>query len=365
MKAFDLEAYLSGGVENVVKSIVKTSLFCPEEMSFMAKYAVSSRKSEARRRSYSEKGIHIPAFLIASITSFCNLHCAGCYARSLSACEDGEPVEQLSGEEWGRIFREARELGIGFILLAGGEPLVRRDVMEQAASVPEILFPVFTNGTLLQDKYMELLDRHRNLVPMLSIEGGPEQTDLRRGSGMYDRLTACMEGMKRRHIAFGASITVSRSNLREVTDPAYVEDLIHRGCRIVIYVEYVPVSPETESLAPNDEDRAVFEARLNQCREKYDDVFFIAFPGDEKSSEGCLAAGRGFFHINSHGGAEPCPFSPYSDVNIRGGSLLDAVQSPLFTALQSGELLKEEHEGGCVLFQRREQVAALLKDEMK
>jgi MoaA/NifB/PqqE/SkfB family radical SAM enzyme len=60
-------------------------------------------------------------------------------------------------------------------------------------------------------------------------------------------------------------------------------------------------------------------------------MIFISFPGDEKTSGGCLAAGRGFFHINSHGGAEPCPASPYSDINVRDSSLLD---------LQSVSLLK-------------------------
>ena len=89
-------------------------------------------------------------------------------------------------------------------------------------------------------------------------------------------------------------------------------------------------------------------------------MVFISFPGDEKSSGGCLAAGRGFFHINSHGGAEPCPFSPYSDVNIRDRSLRDAMNSPLFTALRSGDLLADDHKGGCVLFDKREQVQALL-----
>jgi MoaA/NifB/PqqE/SkfB family radical SAM enzyme len=89
-------------------------------------------------------------------------------------------------------------------------------------------------------------------------------------------------------------------------------------------------------------------------------MVFISFPGDEKATGGCVAAGRGFFHINSHGGAEPCPFSPYSDVNVRDGGLKEAMNSPLFTALRSGDLLADDHKGGCVLYEKREQVQALL-----
>ena len=95
-------------------------------------------------------------------------------------------------------------------------------------------------------------------------------------------------------------------------------------------------------------------------REHYPEIVFISFPGDEKSSGGCLAAGRGFFHINSHGGAEPCPFSPYSDVNVRDKSLKEALDSTLFTALRSGDLLADDHRGGCVLYEKRDQVQALL-----
>ena len=90
-------------------------------------------------------------------------------------------------------------------------------------------------------------------------------------------------------------------------------------------------------------------------------MVFISFPGDEKTSGGCLAAGRGFFHINSHGGAEPCPFSPYSDMNVRDTSVREALNSKLFQKLLRENVLMEEHEGGCVLFERREQVEALLQ----
>ena len=89
-------------------------------------------------------------------------------------------------------------------------------------------------------------------------------------------------------------------------------------------------------------------------------MVYISFPGDEKSSGGCVAAGRGFFHINSHGGAEPCPFSPYSDINVRDTSLREALRSPLFQALQSGGFLDDDHTGGCVLYEKRAQVEALL-----
>ncbi len=98
-------------------------------------------------------------------------------------------------------------------------------------------------------------------------------------------------------------------------------------------------------------------------REEYPDMVFLAFPGDEESAGGCLAAGRGFFHINSHGGAEPCPFSPYYDINVKDTSLREALRSPLFMSLRDHSILTGEHSGGCVLFEKRADVEAILSAE--
>ena len=73
-----------------------------------------------------------------------------------------------------------------------------------------------------------------------------------------------------------------------------------------------------------------------------------------------MAAGRGFFHINSHGGAEPCPFSPYSDINVKDTSLRQALSSDLFRGLREGGLLNDDHKGGCVLYEKRSAVQQLL-----
>ena len=251
-------------------------------------------------------------------------------------------------------------MGISFILLAGGEPMLRRDIIEAAGERQNILFPVFTNGTYVDERYLALFDRCRNLVPIMSIEGNREVTDARRGSGVYDRLIANMDAFQKRGLIFGASVTVTTENLKQVSSDSFIESLSSRGCKAVIFVEFVPVTEDSASLAPGEPEREYLAAEIDRLRSQYPETMFISFPGDEKSSGGCLAAGRGFFHINSHGGAEPCPFSPYSDVNVRDMSLKEALNSALFTALRSGDLLADDHKGGCVLYEKREQVQALL-----
>ncbi|MCD8153100.1 MAG: radical SAM protein, partial [Clostridiales bacterium] len=314
-----------------------------------------------------EQGEHIPPFLIASITSSCNLHCAGCYAWENHICSDGKAYAQLSADEWDAIFREARDLGIGFILLAGGEPMMRRDILEKAAQIPEILFPVFTNGTLLNDSYIQLFDKSRNLVPVFSIEGDEKKTDERRGAGIYKSLIRAMDKIKDNHLIFGASVTVTTSNLNEVVSDSFISVLQERGCKVVIYVEFVPITDDSAELAPQDAEREFLKSKLMASSWSYGSSILRCcsslsqamrktpadvLPQEEGSSISILTAARN--HVHSL-------LIPTSMFEIR---LLEKhCNSKLFTALQDGDVLMEDHAGGCVLFERKDQVEQLLNNE--
>lgn len=361
-EGFDLQTYLTKCVDQLMADILKATFRNPKESAYMAKFALAARSAAVKRECAETVGEHIPTFLIASITSQCNLHCAGCYSRRNHATVDGEPVKQLTGAEWAKVFDEAEELGVSFILLAGGEPMLRRDVIEAAGKKQNILFPIFTNGTFMDKKYFDLLDRSRNLVPVLSIEGEKETTDARRGIGIYDRLLSNMDELQRRGLIFGASVTVTTQNIEEVTSDIFLKKLSDRGCKAVIFVEYVPVKDDSKELAPGDEEREYLKNRIECLRKEHAEMVYISFPGDEKDTGGCVAAGRGFFHINSHGEAEPCPFSPFSDINVRDTSLREAINSRLFRELRDGGYLLEDHIGGCILYEQRDQVEKILAE---
>ena len=202
-REFDIQRYMTGGVERIVADALRATVKNPRESAYMLRFASASKKASKKRAASENKGEHIPPFLIASITSSCNLHCAGCYSRCNEATTDREPVI-------------------------------------------------------------------------------------------------------------------------------------------------------------SDEQRDHLIAEVSRIRSEHQDMVFVSFPGDEKSSGGCTAAGRGFFHINSHGGAEPCPFLPYSNINVRETSVRDALNSKLFTALRDGDYLKDDHVVGCVLYEKRAAVERML-----
>src|SRR3989339_410922 len=108
-----------------------------------------------RRTRWERRGVHVPPYMIASVTGQCTMQCAHCYAKDLPRRQGTE----MTSSEWQAVFCQAKELGIGIIFIAGGEPFMRTDVIEVMARFPGTLFPVFTNGMLLKGSMMNMLRR--------------------------------------------------------------------------------------------------------------------------------------------------------------------------------------------------------------
>jgi len=313
------------------------------------------RKAAKVRRIHKTRGVHVPPFSILSITGKCNLSCAGCYANLLHRSDRPE----LSNERIGRLLSEARDLGVSIMLIAGGEPLLREGLLDLTAQAPEILFLLFTNATLLEDTVVEKLKKQPHVVPILSLEGDEILTDARRGRGSYNRALEAMQRLKKSRVFFGTSTTLTCENYELSTSREYLRDLLKRGCRLFYYINYIPVESGTEHLQLPGTQVQKFEQLLSEYR-KTMPCLFIAFPHDEVALGGCLAAGRGFVHINAYGDVEPCPFSPYSDRNLTEVSLLEAIQSPLLRRIRESGVKLDETDGLCALWSRKEWVEGLL-----
>lgn len=351
----ELRAFLDEGIRSIASDALKMVARRPGLIVDFTRMSRGLEAQEAKRKAQASEGLHVPPFMIASITKMCNLGCAGCYAAvNARSCH-----EELPSETWGRLFFEAEELGISFILLAGGEPLERMEIIEEAAAHKSIVFPIFTNGCLMDGEKARFFARNRNMVPIISIEGGRELTDARRGDGVYDRIMGSMKLLAGQAVFFGVSITVTADNIKEALSDGFIGMLRKKGAGAFIYVEYVPADGISMDLAPGPEDRAYLAERVSAIKKEKGGIH-ICFPGDEEAMGGCLAAGRGFVHINPAGGVEPCPFSPVSDSSISELSLKDALKSPFLTALRASGAMEIEHLGGCALWDKKKEVQALL-----
>lgn len=351
----DLNLMVNNLIKNIFSDALNISLKDPANAAFFFKATMAQKKAVSIRQKNEEQGFHVPPAIILSVTNKCNLNCVGCYSRLVSR----EQKPELSTESLTSVLQQASELGVSIVLLAGGEPLTRLDIFDITKNFPDMIFTLFTNGTLIDEDTLRQFKRQRHVIPILSMEGHEYTTDLRRGAGVYDRLIKDMAKLHERNIFFGTSFTVTQSNYETVTDENFVRSMREHGCKAFIYVEYNPVMKGTEEWVITDIQREKILTKLATFRASQPGVY-IAFPGDEKAFGGCLSSGRGFIHISASGDVETCPFAPYSDSNILDMPLKKALNSNLFKALRENPDELMESNGGCALLKKPEWVRLLL-----
>lgn len=310
-----------------------------------------------KRGAWARKGVRVPPMLIYSITQKCNLSCKGCYEKVLHHNQNRD----LDPEKFKALIDEADRIGVSIMMLAGGEPFMRRDLLDATCKHPGIIFPVSTNGLMLKGELLERLKKQKHVIPILSLEGNALETNARRGEGVFENARELIEKLRAAHHLFGISITVTRLNFETVTGKEYIEKMVGLGSKVIFFINYVPVEKGTEDQALTRSQVDSLAGILEDFRRSYP-ALFVGFPSGEEQFGGCLAAGKGFVHINAEGDVQPCPFSPYTDASFKHMPLIQALQSPLLLKVREENEENAESNGICELWQKRDWVASLSRD---
>ena len=142
-------------------------------------------------------------FAEVDVTDNCNLRCKHCY--HFHGKNDFE-TQELSIPVWEKRFNELYKEVIRNILLVGGEPALRIDILMLA----DRLFPfvyVITNGTMrIPEEF-----NHRLYV---SIDGARKINDSIRGKGVFSRVMKNYSGDKRVVV----NMTITRDNYKDLED---------------------------------------------------------------------------------------------------------------------------------------------------
>ena len=340
----------------VFRDALRVSIKKPSLALFFLKTIINQRRAQRERAKWIGQGIQVPPVMIFSITNECNLNCKGCYNKALRIPSKNE----LDTAKIVDILGQAKELGISFIVIAGGEPFVRKDFLKIIKTFPELIFLVFTNGLLIEGSLLKEIKSRRNVVPVISVEGRSEQTGLRRGEGVFNYLRTVIKNLNKESMFFGMSLTMTRQNFESLTDDAFVAEMVGKGCKLFFFVEYTPIAEGTADWILNGEQRKKVHGIMEAYRKRFS-ALFAGLPAEEELFGGCLSAGRGFIHVNAEGDLEPCPFAPFSDVNLKDVTLKEALQSRLLKEIRKNQSMLDESEGGCSLWANRKWVESLLK----
>ncbi len=266
-----------------------------------------------------------PEVVSWNITSRCNLRCGHCYL------DAGQGVDgELSLEEDRELIDGLATAQTRMLILTGGEPLLRPDIVEIASHAAEkgLLVVLGTNGMLLTRQRVRDLMAAGVFGVGISVDStDPEKHDRFRGlpgawEGAVRGIRTCVEA----GLPVLFQMTVFPWNRKEVTDMlAFAQRESATGFNLYFLV-CTGRGEQLSDITPDQYDEAL--ATLIEAQPRYPEMMVRARCAPQISrvasqhgsaligNVGCLA-GRQYCRITPNGDLTPCPYLPLVAGNVR------------------------------------------------
>lgn len=187
------------------------------------------------------------------LTARCNFDCKMCYVH-LSAQEQRRCGRELDADEWLAVAEAARNRGMLFVLLTGGEPLIRPDFCYLLTELKKmgLLVSVNTNGSLI-DK--DLLDFFRHEPPFrfnISLYGGGNETYERLcGCPAFDRVAGNIRALKQLGVDVKINVSLTPYNAADMEKIYAAAQELGTPVQLAAYM-FPPVRRSEDMVGQND-----------------------------------------------------------------------------------------------------------------
>lgn len=327
----------------LIEKVLKPWIFRKSWRMIKGKTLLSAfhKSIQLRERISQEIKIPIPFAMFISLTNDCNLSCKTCFNRHY------ESKQSLKMEFFLKAMEEARNLGVFFFVLTGGEPFLREDLITLLKKNQEVLFLIFTNGTLLNSDLANKLRKFVNVLLYVSLDGSTKENDFLRGEGAFEKIERAYLILQERDLLYGFSTILTKINYMAVLSREYLNWLEGIGVKYGIFIEYFSHRRnENIPLELDLREREIIKEKFLKLK-KGSKIPLSLFPDDEYKFGGCLSAGQGILSLNATGYFEPCPFIHYEKCHISNTTILEALKSDYFQSIR--QKTKRLGEVSCIL----------------
>jgi pyrroloquinoline quinone biosynthesis protein E len=211
-----------------------------------------------------------PSTLIAELSYQCPLHCPYC-SNPLDIGSE-KYRRELPTEHWLRAFREARELGVLQLALTGGEPMLRRDLVELCAGARDagLYSSLITAGTLLTRPRAQALKAAGLDHVQISIQSpNPEENDRIAGNRSFDKKIAAARLARELDFPLTLNCVLHRQNLDRIEDVLELAlDLGAQRLELANTQYYGWAVANQEALLPTSEQLRRGEEAVQRFRER-------------------------------------------------------------------------------------------------
>ncbi len=273
------------------------------------------------------------------LTERCDLNCKHCYI-NLPANDCGAQQAELNTEEIFRILDEIAEAGCLFLLLTGGEPLLRPDFLDiyRHAKKTGLILWVFTNGTMVTPQVADCFAQWPPRSIEIALYGMNEATyeAVTGVRGSYKKCVRGIELIRGRGLPLKLKTLGLTTNKEEISAmQAYSESLGLSGFK----VDY-QINPRLNRsdlpcryrLSP----REIVELEMKNPK-VYSQWQSLAREGEKANPENAknlyrCGAGISGFHIDAYGRLCLCIMSRMQSYDLRKGNFLDGFNNFLLEA---------------------------------
>lgn len=287
--------------------------------------------SQALSRKAAVRGI--PLHGTFELTSRCNFSCKMCYVHGM---EDMEQLErqELTTQEWLDIAAQAKEAGMLFLLLTGGEAMLRRDFIELYERLCDMGFRMVinSNGSMLTDEIVKCFEKRPPARINISVYGAGDETyQALCGVPAYERVEQAVKRLRGMGISVRVTMMLTTYNCKDMEQVHRFAQEQDTLCAMSSYL-FPPIRVDGQSCGENPGRMEAKEAGAYLVRREQlltQEEKFLAKANwavsarepqchqpAEGSPMGCLA-GRASFWITWDGEMRPCGLFDRIEMNVR------------------------------------------------
>ena len=153
------------------------------------------------------------------LTGRCNFNCPMCYVHQSQKEIEAGGKKELTARQWLELAQAAKDRGLIFALLTGGEPLIRKDFFEIYDGMKKmgLLISINTNGSMLQGEILERFLKDPPYRFNISLYGGSNETYSRMcGLPMYDRVKENIRALRQAGVQVSLNLSVTPYNCEDL-----------------------------------------------------------------------------------------------------------------------------------------------------
>lgn len=268
-----------------------------------------------------------PSHAQIGVTDACPQHCDYCYNKGRSG--DVMDTEEILG-----LIRDLKNLGVFWIGLTGGEPLLNRDLVTIVESIgSDCASKIFTTGCgLTKDLALDLQSAGLTYVTISLDHWSESEHDIvRKFKGAYRAALKAVEtflGLKRMHVSVSA--VVSKEMIARGDVERFLQFLSDLGIHEAWLSETKPAVEDywRHELVITEDDRMALIGIQDRWNRRGGMTVNYLSHFEDAQHFGCTA-GHKMVYVDAFGYVSPCVFIPMTFGNIRERSMQEIVAEML------------------------------------